>query len=357
MIRENLTSIPVTGGIYKFTSKTSGKIYIGSAKNLRKRFVQHRSNLRLNKHHSKHFQNAYNKYGESDFIYSILEELKDMSLLLIREQYYLDTLLFAQEYINHKSNKFLELGYNINPITSNRIGSKQTIESIKKTIENNSRVFPVLQFDFNGNQIGEFISSGEASRSSNVNRNSIWNCCKGNQEYAGKFFFIFKKDYENYIDYFISLKDNPFIPEIWNKGKIIKPQKDDCLIVFDRYGRFINTFAYQTDIAKFINCTTANLSKAKNNKIIKNYYIFDLSFDYKKVIDNIKCKYNFMNNLEQNPNKIMVYDIFDNFISGFESVEIAAELMNMKSNSIYCVLSRKRKQNEGFKFKYYDDIV
>lgn len=55
-----------------------------------------------------------------------------MSLLLIREQYYLDTLLFAQEYINHKSNKFLELGYNINPITSNRIGSKQTIESIKK---------------------------------------------------------------------------------------------------------------------------------------------------------------------------------------------------------------------------------
>lgn len=55
MIRENLMSIPISGGIYKFISKSSGKIYIGSAKNLRKRFVQHRSNLRLNKHHSIHF--------------------------------------------------------------------------------------------------------------------------------------------------------------------------------------------------------------------------------------------------------------------------------------------------------------
>ena len=51
----------------------------------------------------------------------------------------------------------------------------------------------------------------------------------------------------------------------------------------------------------------------------------------------------------------MVYDNFDNFISGFESVEEAAEIMNMKPDSIYGVLSGKRKQNEGF--KYYDDIV
>ena len=53
----------------------------------------------------------------------------------------------------------------------------------------------------------------------------------------------------------------------------------------------------------------------------------------------------------------MVYDNFDNFITGFDSVEIAAEILNMKPGSIYGVLSGKRKQNEGFKFKYYDDIV
>jgi len=34
-----LSEIPTTSGIYKFTNLTTSKIYIGSAKNLRKRFV------------------------------------------------------------------------------------------------------------------------------------------------------------------------------------------------------------------------------------------------------------------------------------------------------------------------------
>lgn len=357
MNRENLNEIPITGGIYRFTNKISGKIYIGSAKNLRKRFVQHRSNLRLNKHHSIHFQNAYNKYGENNFIYDIIEKVDDVYKLLNREQYYLDTLLFANEYVNNKSSKFLELGYNINPFASNRLGSKQSEESIRKSILNNRRVLPVLQFDFNGNQLNEFISTGNASLATGINRSSIYNCCKGNQEYCSSFFFIFKKDLNLYLDYFNSLKNSPFEPKVWNKGKSIIPKKDDCLIVFDRYGRFVNTFSYQTDIAKFIGCTTSNLSNSKNNKVIKNYYVFDLNYNYESFIEKIKMKYDFIKNLELVPNKIMVYDNFDNFIGSFESVEEASEIMNLKSNSIYCVLSGKRKQNEGFKFKYYDDIV
>lgn len=357
MIRKDITEIPITGGIYKFTSKTSNKIYIGSAKNLRKRFVQHKSNLKLNKHHSIHFQNAYNKYGESDFVYEVLENVEDINELLIKEQYYLDTLLFAQDYIKKVNNKFLELGYNMNPIALNRLGSKQSEEAIKKSIVNNSRVFPILQFDFNGNLINEYISSGEAANYTGLGRGGILNCCKGLQEYCGNYFFIFKKDLNEYKEYFESLKDNPFIIKIWNKGKSIRPNKNDCLIVFDRYGRFINTFAYQTDVAKYINCTTSNLSNAKNKKIIKNYYVFDLNFDYNSVINNVKCKYEIIQNINPVPNKIMVYDNFDNFIAGFDSVEDTAEILNMKPNSIYGVLSGKRKQNEGFKFKYYDDIV
>lgn len=357
MNRNNLSEIPLTSGIYKFTNKINGKIYIGSAKNLRKRFVQHRSNLRLNSHHSSHFQNAYNKYGENEFLYEIIENVENFDDLITREQYYLDTLLFAKDYVNKVNNKFIELGYNINPNASNRLGTIQSLDSIKKSIINNDRIYPVLQFDFKGQFINEFISTGEASKNLNISRSSIYNCCKGNQEYSGNFFFIFKKDLEKYEKYFSSLKDDPFIPQVWNKGKSIRPNKNDCLIVFDRYGRFIKTFAYQTDVAKFINCTTANLSKSKNLKVIKNYYVFDLDYDYQSIINNIRSKYEFIFTLEQVPNKIMVYDNFDNFISGFNSVEEAADIMNMKSNSIYCVLSGKRKQNDGFKFKYYDDIV
>lgn len=92
---KNLSEVPTCSGIYCFTNIENNKIYVGSARNLRKRLTHHLSNLRLNKHHSKHFQNAWNKYGEDSFEYKVIEFVDDISNLLIREQYYLDTLLFA----------------------------------------------------------------------------------------------------------------------------------------------------------------------------------------------------------------------------------------------------------------------
>lgn len=354
---KNLTEIPTTGGIYRFTNIVNQKIYIGSAKNLRKRFVQHLSDLKLNKHHSKHFQNAWNKYGEDNFNYDILEQIEDVSILILREQYYLDTLLFAQEYIKKENNKFIEIGYNINPCASNRLGTKQQIESIKKSVINNPKVFPVMQFDFNGNLIGEYISCGEASQMSGIDRTLIYSCCKHQQEYTSNYFFIYKKEYEDFKDYFESFRESPFVPHPWNKGLHIKFKKDECLILYDRYGRFINTFSYQTDVAKFIGCTPSNLSNAKNKKQIKNYLLFDLDFNYQNVIEKIRNENYFVYTLSQIPNKIMMYDNFGNFISGFESVEEASKITGLVSNSIYCVLSGKRKQIKGFVFKYYDDIV
>ena len=160
-----------------------------------------------------------------------------------------------------------------------------------------------------------------------------------------------------YKDYFDSLKQSPFIPIPWNKGLHIRPNKEDSLIVFDRYGRYINTFAYQTDIAKFIGCTTSNLSKAKNNKLIKNYYVFDLDFDYQKIIEQVRTDYLFLSELNPVLNKILMFDNFENFITGFESVHEASEITGLKEASIYDVLCKRRKQNKGFVFKYYDDIV
>lgn len=352
-----LSKIPTTGGIYCFKNKVNNKIYIGSAKNLRKRLVQHLSNLRLNKHHSIHFQNAWNKYGEENFDYEVIELIEDVSILLVREQYYLNTILFAQEYISKESNKFLELGYNINPIASNRLGSKQSKKAIYKSVINNPKVQEVLWYNFNGEFLGEFVSSGEASKASGINRTNILSCCKHQQEYTSKYFFIFKNELYEYEEYFDSLKESPFIPIPWNKGLHIRPNKEDSLIVFDRYGRYINTFVYQTDIAKFIGCTTSNLSKAKNNKIIKNYYVFDLNFNYQEIIENIRTEYLFLSELNPIPNKIMMFDNFDNFITGFENVHDAAEITNLKEASIYDVLCGRRKQNKGFVFKYYDDIV
>lgn len=94
-------------GIYKITNKENGKCYIGSSKDITRRFSQHRGNLRNNRHHSRHLQNAWNLYGEDAFTYEILEECS-ADTLIAREQHYISTLspeynvmVVVQETITH----------------------------------------------------------------------------------------------------------------------------------------------------------------------------------------------------------------------------------------------------------------
>jgi group I intron endonuclease len=77
-------------GIYKIVNILDGKIYIGSSSNFCKRWNGHITCLRKNKHHSPHLQNAWNKYGEENFKFEIVEVVEDFNKLFEREQYYID---------------------------------------------------------------------------------------------------------------------------------------------------------------------------------------------------------------------------------------------------------------------------
>lgn len=103
-------------GIYLIKNIINNKCYIGSSKDIRQRFNKHRNDLRKGRNHNILLQRAWDKYHEENFKFEILEEC-DENNLIIREQYYLDTL-------KHE--------YNIVDIAGRPLGYKHTKEAKEK---------------------------------------------------------------------------------------------------------------------------------------------------------------------------------------------------------------------------------
>lgn len=76
-------------GVYQITCIVTGKIYIGSSIHIRFRISKHLSDLRNYKHHNKYLQRSWNKYGESNLKFDVLEECNYKNQLE-REQFWID---------------------------------------------------------------------------------------------------------------------------------------------------------------------------------------------------------------------------------------------------------------------------
>ncbi|WP_342759427.1 GIY-YIG nuclease family protein [Kineothrix sedimenti] len=69
-------------GIYGIVNKVNGKIYVGqTGERFQRRYWHHRWKLRDNSHDNSHLQRAFNKYGENNFEYIVLEIVTDINLL------------------------------------------------------------------------------------------------------------------------------------------------------------------------------------------------------------------------------------------------------------------------------------
>lgn len=110
-------------GVYKITNTANGKFYIGSAKNIRRRWSQHKWDLKSKRHRARHFVNAWYVYGEDAFSFEILES-GDFSKdeLLALEQKYLDELRPWDP----------SIGYNQQIKADSRLGLKHRPETIEK---------------------------------------------------------------------------------------------------------------------------------------------------------------------------------------------------------------------------------
>lgn len=68
-------------GIYSIKNVINNKIYIGSSAGIYQRWTNHKRLLKYNTHHNKHLQGAYDKYGENNFKFYIIEECEEKKLL------------------------------------------------------------------------------------------------------------------------------------------------------------------------------------------------------------------------------------------------------------------------------------
>ena len=119
-------------GIYIIRCLIDNKILIGSTNCMYRRYFEHFSLLRENLHYNVFLQESYNRHGEENFTWEVVEECEE-SLLFEREQYYFNNLLFAQEYILNKDSRFQRLGFNIIPIAGSNLN--KTVPVVKADLE------------------------------------------------------------------------------------------------------------------------------------------------------------------------------------------------------------------------------
>lgn len=189
-------------GVYCILNTIDNKFYIGSVlkksstKKLgfRRRWQHHLHILLKNKHSNKHLQNAFNKYGREAFKFLILEIVDDESLILEREQYWID--------VTNCLNR--EIGYNIYPfaqaVNKDFKSSKETRKKLRQINLGKPRPqwlkellgTPVQKYSLDGFYIEEYKSIQDASNDTGIQRQDIGKCCLNKIQRAGSFQWKYK---------------------------------------------------------------------------------------------------------------------------------------------------------------------
>ncbi len=108
-------------GIYGIINLVNGKIYIGSAVDIRNRWYTHKINLRNNKHQNKYLQRSWNEYGELNFKFFILE-------ICVK----LDLIKREQIWMNYNNSYDFKFGYNLARVAGSQLGYRHTEETKNK---------------------------------------------------------------------------------------------------------------------------------------------------------------------------------------------------------------------------------
>lgn len=307
-------------GVYMIQNIVNGKMYIGSSKNINKRFIEHRLHLRKNKHYNTHLQRAWNKHTENNFKFIILEEISfDKSKLKNLEQKYLD----IYKPYDH------EIGYNMRKHANSCAVANKCNYTSEFNIKTKSK--PVYQYDLNGKFLKEWSSESEASRFFNGHPGSIGDVCRKTIKTCYGFVWRHKS-------------------EIKNKNKILDYNeiKNACIkaiLQYDMDGNFIKEWKSTWDAAKFLNLDGGDIclvcQKSKNRRSCGGFiwrYKEEDKIKQKIVVPEIKRTYKM---IEQ-------FNLGGELIKEWPSIREAYETLKISKGVIWKSLT-----NKSTKLKYY----
>jgi hypothetical protein len=201
--------------IYKIQNKINNKVYIGSAIGHYKRKGQHFYLLRNNKHFNTHLQSSWNKYGEENFIFKVLEFIENLETLKKREEYY----------IKMYSSNNPEIGFNYRIYCNTNLGIKRSLESRLKQSRSKVGITPNLDYEaiaklnskiIKGtnkitNKMITFDSVKQAGEILKIQKTSISKVLHNKLKSAGGYYwdFVEKSTSNNPVNSGEVLRDNP----------------------------------------------------------------------------------------------------------------------------------------------------
>lgn len=152
-------------GIYCIENNVNHKKYIGQSVDIYHRWYEHTYELSRNIHHNAPLQNAWNKYGENNFSFTIIERCAAEELDE-KEQYYIRI---------HKTHAdFDGLGYNL---TTGGDGAGILSEDARQRFREAQKAIPIYQIDLQGNIIRLWeYGAREASAELGIDQSAIWHC-------------------------------------------------------------------------------------------------------------------------------------------------------------------------------------
>ncbi len=118
-------------GVYCIINSIDGRAYIGSsARDIRRRWYEHRRELRMKIHRNAHLQSAWTKFGEDVFEFLVLEECAPSRCLGLEQKFIDDFGALTREW-----------GYNLSPKADRPMGTK----GYRHSAETRSRISAAMR--------------------------------------------------------------------------------------------------------------------------------------------------------------------------------------------------------------------